>query len=46
LASSVEGMQLDADQFDLQVRQENRLLSEQDARRNAERLQAKMVLKL
>jgi hypothetical protein len=33
---------LDADQFDLQVRQENRLLSEQDARRNAERLQAKM----
>lgn len=33
---------LEADQFDLQVRQENRLLSEQDARRNAERLKAKM----
>ena len=33
---------LEADQFDLQVRQENRLINEQDARRNAERLQAKM----
>jgi hypothetical protein len=33
---------LDADQFDLQVRQENRLLSDQDARRNAERLKVKM----
>lgn len=33
---------LEADQFDLQVRQENRLVNEQDARRNAERLKAKM----
>jgi len=40
--SKIQAMNIQQRQFELQSRQENRLFNEQEARRNAERLQAKI----